>query len=626
MRILVFGTYQADTHPRVRVLVEGLRAAGHTVVEINEPLGLSTADRVAMLNRPWKVPAFGLRMVGLWAKLWRKGRAEARRNPPDAVLVGYLGHFDVHLAKRAFRGTPIVLDHLIFAAGTALDRGKKKGLLTGLLDLLDRRALRAADVILVDTAEHLDRVPPALADRALVVQVGADQSWFAAGEHATPDPGPGELVKILFFGLFTPLQGAPVIGAALAELDALGFGAGQVSVTMIGSGQDLAAARAAAGPNVPVHWIGWVEPDDLPPIAADHHISLGIFGTTPKGAHVVPNKVYQSAAAGCAIITSDTAPQRLVLGDAVDYSRAGDPHALAGTIAELLRDRDLLARRRRQARELAIGSFRASAVIEPLLTRLLSVSAQSGAVAPSLPIAPLTPRAALRWPLIKRALKQVKPRHTLEIGCGQGAMGSRLVPLTETFLAVEPDSASAAVAAARIEPRGGEVINGLSTVVPAGRSFDLVAAFEVLEHIEDDERALSAWHQQVSPGGHLLLSVPAWQHLFSPSDTAVGHFRRYSPDELTTKLVAAGFEPMWVSLYGWPLGYMLESVRNRLAKNSGKFGESKEDQSAESGRWLQPSGRTMSIIITVGVMPFQGLQALFSNKGNGIVALARRAD
>ena len=364
-----------------------------------------------------------------------------------------------------------------------------------------------------------------------------------------------------------------------------------------------------------------------PQIAAAHHISLGIFGTTPKGAHVVPNKVYQSAAAGCAIITSDTAPQRLVLGDSVGYARAGDPHALAGAIGELLRDRELLATRRRQASELAATSFRASAVIEPLLAKLRVVSSTSESLrSATVPIAPLTPRAALRWPLIKRALKQVKPGRTLEIGCGQGAMGSRLVPLTGTFLAVEPDSSSAAVAAARIEPRGGQVINGFSSVLPADRDFDLVAAFEVLEHIEDDEGALDAWHQQVTPGGHLLLSVPAWQHLFSPSDTAVGHFRRYSPDELTAKLVAAGFQPLWVRLYGWPLGYMLESVRNRLAKTSGKFGESKEDQSAESGRWLQPSGRAMSIIITVGVLPFQALQALLPKKGNGIVALARRSN
>src|SRR5437879_2850084 len=124
MRIIAFGTYQADSHPRVRVLIEGLRAAGHSVVEINEPLGLSTADRVAMLNKPWTVPAFGFKMLALWRRLSRRGRAEADQGA-DAVLVGYLGHFDVHLAKRLFRGTPIILDHLIFAAGTAIDRGKR---------------------------------------------------------------------------------------------------------------------------------------------------------------------------------------------------------------------------------------------------------------------------------------------------------------------------------------------------------------------------------------------------------------------------------------------------------------------------------------------------------------------
>jgi len=128
MRIIAFGTYQSDSHPRVRVLVDGLRSAGHTVVEVNEPLGLSTADRVALLNRPWTVPVFLWRIIRLWSRLWRRGRAEVRTEPADAVLVGYLGHFDVHLARVVFPGTPIILDHLIFAAGTALDRGKKKGL------------------------------------------------------------------------------------------------------------------------------------------------------------------------------------------------------------------------------------------------------------------------------------------------------------------------------------------------------------------------------------------------------------------------------------------------------------------------------------------------------------------
>ncbi|SDO29834.1 Methyltransferase domain-containing protein [Nakamurella panacisegetis] len=238
--------------------------------------------------------------------------------------------------------------------------------------------------------------------------------------------------------------------------------------------------------------------------------------------------------------------------------------------------------------------------------------------------APLTPRGALRWPLIKRAMKLARPETTLEIGCGQGAMGARLVGLTPSFLAVEPDPTSFEIARARIEPRGGQVRNELTTDLPPGTTFDAVCAFEVLEHLEDDEAALAEWAHLVRPGGHLILSVPAWQHMFGTWDKAVGHYRRYSPAELSDKLRAAGFEPVTVRLYGWPLAFALEAIRNRVADGSPQLEDSTTDQTAHSGRWLQPSKRLSSLIITVGIAPFQWLQRLVPGKGNGLVALARR--
>jgi len=601
------------------VLIEGLRALGHQVVEINEPLGLSTADRVSMLKRPWTVPALALRLCRRWVILWRRGRAEYRQARPDAVLVGYLGHFDVHLARRVFPGVTILLDHLIFAAGTAIDRGSSAGVMTRALRALDRRALAAADVIVLDTDEHREAVPTELARRAVVVPVGADQAWFAAGAAAASDPGPGEPVRVVFFGLFTPLQGSVVIGHALSKLAALGVGAADIAVTMIGSGQDLAAAKAAAGPSAPVEWIDWVAPAELPAMVARHQLALGIFGTTAKAAHVVPNKVYQSAAAGCALLTSDTAPQRRQLDSSAVLVPPGDADALASALAALALDRAMLSRYRRQAQELASGAFTARAVISPLMDKLLSVPTTSRA-----PAAPMTPRGALRWPLIKRAMRQAQPASTLEIGCGQGAMGSRLVALTPSFLAVEPDVASFHIAAQRIQTRGGTVLNCMSDALPPGQVFDMVCAFEVLEHLEDDEGALADWAQQVRLGGHLILSVPAWQHMFGKWDTAVGHYRRYSPDELSTKLRAAGFEPVKIGLYGWPLAFLLEAIRNRVADGSAQLEDSTADQTAQSGRWLQPSKRLSDIIITVGIFPFQVLQRLVPSKGNGIVALARR--
>jgi SAM-dependent methyltransferase len=476
----------------------------------------------------------------------------------------------------------------------------------------------------VDTEEHAGEVQPELSDRIEVVAVGAEEQWFLAGAHAVDEPAPGEPVKVVFFGLYTPLQGALVIGEALAGLAARGIGADRVQVTMIGTGQDLPAARRAAGPDAPVTWIDWVAPADLPAVVAAHHVSLGIFGTTAKAAHVVPNKVYQSAAAGCAVITSDTDPQRRTLDGNAELVPAGDAGALTSALIALVTDPELLAARRRQARKLADDSFAGGAVVEGLAAKLRSVTTARTTGRRSAPVAPLTPRAALRWPLIKRAMRATRPATTLEIGCGQGAMGARLVGLTASFTAVEPDASSYRIAKERIEPRGGEVANCASDDLPADQVFDMVCAFEVLEHLEDDAGALASWAPRVRVGGHLLLSVPAWQRMFGPWDKAVGHYRRYSPDELADKLRVAGFEPVHIGLYGWPLAFGLEAIRNRVADGSPQLEDSAADQTAHSGRWLQPTKRLSDVVITVGIFPFQVLQRLVRSKGNGIVSLARR--
>ncbi len=370
MRIVAFGTYQVGSHPRARVLIEGLRKVGHDVIEINEPLGLSTAQRVSMLKAPWKLPILAGKLVSTWTKLRKRGRALHKTQHIDAVLVGYLGHFDVHLAKRVFKGTPIVLDHLLFAAGTAADRGAKPGAITKALEVLDRRAQAAADIIVLDTPEHQARVPAELADRTVVCPVGADSRWFAAGRKAVPDPVAGEPVRVVFYGLYTPLQGAVTIGRALRLLADRGMTSADVRVTMIGTGQDLAATRAAAAGVGMVKWQDWVEPDYLPDVIAAHHVSLGIFGTTTKGAEVVPNKIYQSAAAGCALVTSDTPPQRRLLADAAMLVPAGDAVAVANMVQSFVTDRDLLAKRRRAAADLAAREFSPQAVVRPLTVRL----------------------------------------------------------------------------------------------------------------------------------------------------------------------------------------------------------------------------------------------------------------
>jgi glycosyltransferase involved in cell wall biosynthesis len=359
--VLFFGTYDARKYPRVQVLQEGFAAQGDRVLECNVPLGLDTAMRVRMLRQPWLAPLLLLRLAVAWARLWWRSLWLPR---VDLVVVGYMGHFDVHLARWLWPDVPVVLDHLISASDTAVDRHVSSGILVRLLRRLDEAALRAADLPCVDTPEHLELVLGAAHDRALVVPVGAPEEWF----HA-PESHVGRL-RVVFFGSFTPLQGTPVIGEAIGLLSRYN----EISFTMIGRGQDYEAARAAAGGDS-TEWIDWVEPELLPAVIAEHDVCLGIFGTSPKAQRVVPTKVFHGAAAGAVIVTSDTEPQREAFAGAAVFVPPGDGAQLADALLALAREPGRVAHLREAAYRRASERFSPKSVVAPLYERLAPLPA-----------------------------------------------------------------------------------------------------------------------------------------------------------------------------------------------------------------------------------------------------------
>ena len=630
MRVILFGTYDTSMHPRIATLGAGLRDSGIEVAECNAPLGLDTAGRVAMLAQPWRAPALLLRLAGRWATLARS----ARRMPtPDAVLVGYLGHFDVHLARLLFRRVPIVLDHLAGASDTGRDRRLDGGPRQALLGLIDAAALRAADVVVVDTEEHRAALPGRHQRRALVVPVGAPAAWFEAARPAAgdvvasgTDSGP---LRVVFYGLYTPLQGAPVIGTALSLLTGT-----PVEVTMIGDGQDAPAAKAAAAANRAVRWVDWVPAADLPAVVASHDVCLGIFGTGEKARRVVPNKVFQGAAAGCAIVTSDTPPQRRLLGEAAVLVPPGDPEALAAALRRLAADPVELARLRREAARLAAAQFAPAQIVAPLLGRFQlpalatgpsPARPPAGRVAAGEVPAPLTPNAWLRYDVVTRMLP-AGVRDVLEVGCGQGSMGVRLAQRYQ-YLGLEPDQASWAVAQRRISAAGRGEVRNIRVDALGPEQFDLVCAFEVLEHIDDDAAAVCQWAARLRPGGWLMMSVPAHQRRYGPADELVGHFRRYDPEAMTALLTKCGLTGIEVRQYGFPLGYPLEAARNLIARRrlTAAPGGSVAERTAASGRLLQPASRARGAATRYGTAPFRLLQRGFPGTGTGLIVLARLA-
>jgi glycosyltransferase involved in cell wall biosynthesis len=103
-------------------------------------------------------------------------------------------------------------------------------------------------------------------------------------------------------------------------------------------------------------------------------VCLGIFSATPKGLRVVPNKVFQGLAAGCVVVTSDTPPQRRLLGDHLELVPPADPAALADRILALA-DPAVLAAARERARA-ARALVGPEAVVEPLVRVLAARGAR----------------------------------------------------------------------------------------------------------------------------------------------------------------------------------------------------------------------------------------------------------
>ncbi|MBD0330093.1 MAG: class I SAM-dependent methyltransferase [Thermoleophilia bacterium] len=234
---------------------------------------------------------------------------------------------------------------------------------------------------------------------------------------------------------------------------------------------------------------------------------------------------------------------------------------------------------------------------------------------------PLSLNAWLRYDAVERLLRDLRGvESVLEIGAGQGALGARLARRYR-YLGVEPDAEAFAVARRRL----GDAVRNCGYDDVEGE-FDLVCAFEVLEHLQDESGSLAAWRTLVRPGGWLLVSVPGGRTRLGPSDEHAGHVRRYTRNSLAGALEAAGLADPRVVAYGVPLGYALQLAWDVAARRELRRARPRDDRTAGSGRWFQPPDVLAPLTQTV-TLPFRLAQRPFAGTslGTGLVARAARS-
>lgn len=173
-----------------------------------------------------------------------------------------------------------------------------------------------------------------------------------------------------------------------------------------------------------------------------------------------------------------------------------------------------------------------------------------------------TPTFLYRNYLYRRIVNKLpKEGYFLDVGTGNGDF---LISLSKMgFRGESIDPSRDAVSIAQKKVQGNKNISvklgNIFTYKP-DRKYNVIFSFETLEHIKEDQKAMTKIFELLKPGGIFVMSVPAHMSEWSPIDEIKGHYRRYEKNELSNKLKKAGFDITSFYSFGFPFLYLVRKM------------------------------------------------------------------
>lgn len=132
-------------------------------------------------------------------------------------------------------------------------------------------------------------------------------------------------------------------------------------------------------------------------------------------------------------------------------------------------------------------------------------------------------------------------RSLLEIGCGTGFVLAGIASKCPELRLAGSEIHTAALNFAADRLPGTQLMQMDARCIPFTDEFDVIGAFDVLEHIPEDEKVLGEMYRALRPGGGIIITVPQHRFLWSQADVFAHHVRRYTATELTSKVTDVGF-------------------------------------------------------------------------------------